>query len=147
MTRPLGIIGIIDGPTGERDSGGTDEYLTLPSISLLQLLFLKAVGYETHTHNTNSHLNTVLYFRNLYMPLIFSLKSEVVGCLCLYAECCLTTSVTVLVVGIEASLQHLRHFVHLIMLDEVHELPQIGLRNQRRGRAITVRRNNKWLWV
>lgn len=37
-----------------------------------------------------------------------------------------------MVVGVEASLQHLRHFVHLIMLDEVHELPQIGLHNQRR---------------
>lgn len=60
----------------------------------------------------------------------------------------LTTSLTVMVVGIEASLQQLRHFVHLIVLDEVHELPQIGLcRNQRRERAITVRRKNKWWWV
>lgn len=32
-----------------------------------------------------------------------------------------------MVVGIEASFQQLRHFVHLIVLDEVHELPQIGL--------------------
>lgn len=50
---------------------------------------------------------------------MLSLKSEVL--------CSLTTSVTVMVVGIEASIQQLRHFVHLIMLDEVHELPQIGL--------------------
>lgn len=44
-----------------------------------------------------------------------------------------------MVVGIEASLQHLRYFVHLIMLDKVHELPQICLHNHRRERAITVR--------
>ncbi len=100
-----------------------------------------------HT-NTNSLLNTVgllFILWKSYVPLTFSCKSDVcvcltsVWCLCSYAECSLTTSVTVVVVGIEASLQHLRHFVHLIMLDEVHELPQIGLRNQRRERAITVR--------
>lgn len=48
--------------------------------------------------------------------------------------CSLTTSLAVMVVGIEASLQHLRHFIHLIMLNEVHELPQIGLHNHRRER-------------
>lgn len=52
----------------------------------------------------------------------------------------LTTSLTVVVVGIEASVQQLRHFIHLIVLDEVHELPQIGLhKNQRRERAIRAR--------
>lgn len=90
-------------------------------------------GRNTWGHtNTNTHLNTVL----------FTLWNS--WCWC---SCRLTTSVTVMVVGIEASLQHLRHFVHLIMLDEVHELPQIGLCNQRRERAITVRRKNKWWWV
>lgn len=65
-------------------------------------------------------------------------------CLCLCTGNSLTTGLTVMVVWIKASLQHLRHFVHLIVLDEVHELPQIGLCNHRRERAITVRRKNKW---
>ncbi|KAG7267701.1 hypothetical protein CRUP_020254 [Coryphaenoides rupestris] len=32
-------------------------------------------------------------------------------------------------VGIKASLQHLGHLVHMVMLDQFHELPQVGLHN------------------
>lgn len=60
----------------------------------------------------------------------------------------LTTSLTVMVVGIETSVQQFRHLVHLIVLDEVHELPQVALCNRhRRERVIRKRRKNKWWWV
>lgn len=39
----------------------------------------------------------------------------------------LTAALAVLVVGVEASLQQLGHLLHLAVLDQVHELPQIGL--------------------
>ncbi len=61
-----------------------------------------------------------------------SLSAGGVCFLCSYADFSLTASLTVVVVGIEASVQQLGHFVHLIVLDEVHELPQIGLRKPKK---------------
>lgn len=54
-----------------------------------------------------------------------------------------------MVVWIEASLQQLGHFVHLIMLDEIHELPQIGLRKTREEREsyYSEKEKNKRWWV
>lgn len=58
--------------------------------------------------------------------------------------CSLTAGLTVVVVGIEASVQQLGHFVHLVVLDEVHELPQVGLHTQEdRERAFRVRRREQ----
>lgn len=56
----------------------------------------------------------------------------------------LTTGLAVVVVGVEASVQQPGHFVHLTVLDQVHELPQIGLcKKQRRERAIGARRREQ----
>jgi len=38
-----------------------------------------------------------------------------------------TTSVRVMIVGVQPSLQHLGNFVHLMMLDVFHEFPQVDL--------------------
>lgn len=54
----------------------------------------------------------------------------------------LTSSLAVVVVGVETSLQHLRNFVHLTVLDEFDELPQICLHNNMREISVTVRRKN-----
>jgi len=58
-----------------------------------------------------------------------------IQCLVCLLLCSLTTGVPIMIVGIKASLQHLGYFVHLIMLNEVHEFPQIGLHMSQRRRS------------
>lgn len=57
--------------------------------------------------------------------------------------CSLTPSVTIMVIGIKASLQHFAHFVHLVLLNEVHELPQVGLHISHRQKGYYTGTNKK----